>query len=141
MQRQQIIHVVAAVIERASGLDRELLVCQRAKGKRHAGLWEFPGGKLEPNESLRQAAERELREELSLEVQSVGRTLHSARDPGSPYVVQFVEVIASGAPQLSEHQALCWASPEKLARMNLAPSDRCFVEFLTKTPRAPLPTT
>jgi 8-oxo-dGTP pyrophosphatase MutT (NUDIX family) len=56
--------VLAAVIRRQ---DR-YLVCRRPAHKRHGGLWEFPGGKLEPGETLLEAARRELREELGAEV-------------------------------------------------------------------------
>ena len=50
---------MAAVIER----DGKLLVCRRPGHKRHGGLWEFPGGKLEPGETIVDAARRELDEE------------------------------------------------------------------------------
>ena len=52
--------VVAAVIQR----EDKFFVCLRPKDKRHGGMWEFPGGKLANGESLAEAAERELKEEL-----------------------------------------------------------------------------
>ena len=57
------IEVAGAYIE----CDGKFLVAQRAKGSL-AGKWEFPGGKLEPNETVKEAIVREIREELSLEV-------------------------------------------------------------------------
>jgi mutator protein MutT len=57
--------VVAAVIER----DGEVLVARRREAGERAGLWEFPGGKVEPGEGERAALARELREELGVRVQ------------------------------------------------------------------------
>ena len=57
--------VVSAIIENDSG---HVLLAQRPEGKKHAGLWEFPGGKLEVGETSSQALHRELDEELSLVV-------------------------------------------------------------------------
>jgi len=56
------------VIER----DGLLFVCQRPHHKRHGGLWEFPGGKLEGSEEDEAAVRRELREELNLDLDAVG---------------------------------------------------------------------
>ena len=55
-------NVVAALIER----DGMVLICQRKAGQRHAGKWEFPGGKVEPDEDFTTALERELFEELAI---------------------------------------------------------------------------
>lgn len=61
-----IVEVAAAVMLRADG--REFLLAQRPEGKVYAGYWEFPGGKVEPGETVRQALVRELREELGITV-------------------------------------------------------------------------
>jgi len=114
--------VVAAVIER----DGRLLLCRRPAGKRHAGLWEFPGGKLLPGESASEAARRELAEELAVEVLSVGERLLALPDPGSPFVVEFYPVEIAGEPVPLEHDALLWALPGELAGLDLAPSDSVF---------------
>lgn len=62
----KIVEVAAAVMLRADG--REFLLAQRPPGKVYAGYWEFPGGKVEPGESVRQALIRELQEELGITV-------------------------------------------------------------------------
>jgi len=62
----KIVEVAAAVMLRADG--REFLLAQRPDGKVYAGYWEFPGGKVEPGESVRQALIRELQEELGITV-------------------------------------------------------------------------
>lgn len=121
-----VVPVLAAVIRRG---DRYLL-CQRPRHKRHGGLWEFPGGKLEPGESLADAAARELREELGLELEAAGDVLLSVRDPGSSFVIQFASVRARGEPRALEHEALVWLTPAEAAALELAPSDRRFVEWL-----------
>ena len=116
--------VLAAVVER----DGRLLLARRPPGKRHAGLWEFPGGKFLPGEPPLEAARRELREELGVEAVSLGALLHAVPDPGSPFVVEFHEVEIHGEPVALEHEALAWALPDELPRYPLAPSDRTFAE-------------
>jgi 8-oxo-dGTP diphosphatase len=116
--------VVAAVVRRG---DR-LLLCQRPAGKRHAGLWEFPGGKLLEGETLGDAARRELAEELSLEVVGLGRYLGRHADPGAAFAIHFVEVEVSGEPVSVEHEIVVWAPESELLDYPLAPGDRAFVE-------------
>lgn len=118
------IRVIAAVV---SDGDR-LLVCQRPPQKRHGGLWEFPGGKCEPGESDLQAATREMREELGVEVLAVGHAELAVIDPGSPFEIAFVPVSIAGTPICHEHTALVWKTPAELLSLPLAPSDRRFVE-------------
>lgn len=118
--------VIAAVIER----DGEFLLCRRPLQKRHGGLWEFPGGKIESGETLLQAAQRELKEELAMQAGSIGDVLFSVLDSASGYTIKFVPVSAEGAPQLLEHSELAWLSKSKLLDIDLAPSDRIFVEYL-----------
>jgi len=129
------VRVVAAVV--ADG--ERLLVCRRPAHKRHGGLWEFPGGKCEPGESDAEAAARELREELGVEVTGVGGELFASRDEGSPFVVAFVPVAIAGEPACHEHTALAWATPDELAALPLAPSDRRFVEWRRASPASHRP--
>jgi 8-oxo-dGTP diphosphatase len=129
-KEDELTRVVAAVIER----DGRLLLCRRPAGKRHAGLWEFPGGKLLPGESVPEAARRELAEELAVEVLAVGELLFELPDPGSPFVVEFYPVEIAGEPVALEHEALLWARPEDLAGLDLAPSDRAFASRYASAP-------
>ena len=80
--------VVACVVARGD----LLLLCQRPTHKRHGGLWEFPGGKVEPNESDVQAATRELEEELGVQLVRARPAIFEVADPGSPYIIAFVPV-------------------------------------------------
>ena len=126
------VRVVAAAIRR----DARLLVCQRPSHKRHGGLWEFPGGKVEPKESDESAARRELTEELGVHVESVGEPHFSITDPDSPFLIVFVPTTITGEPTCHEHTALAWLTPTELLNLPLAPSDRRYVEFLLSRERA-----
>jgi 8-oxo-dGTP diphosphatase len=119
------IRVVASVIER----EGKLLLCERPPHKRHGGLWEFPGGKVEPDESGFEAVERELEEELAVQVREVGPVLFSINDPGSHFVIEFLPVEIEGEPRCLEHAALAWVTAEELLSLALAPSDLQFARF------------
>ena len=120
------VRVVAAVIER----EGRFLLGLRPEHKRHGGLWEFPGGKLDPGEDADQAARRELDEEMRLEVIAVGSRLLAVEDPRSSFVIEFFEVTVRGEPHALEHSALVWRSAEDLQGMPLAPADADFVRWL-----------
>ncbi len=62
------VHVAAAVIANKNG---EILIALRPETKHQGGLWEFPGGKVELNESVRDALARELHEELAIDIKTV----------------------------------------------------------------------
>ena len=130
MSETEKIRVVAAVVERHG----RYLLCQRPAGKRHGGLWEFPGGKLEPGETLQAAVRRELAEELGVEVRACGGQLFAIEDPGSPFVIEFHPVEIAGEPRCLEHSDLAWADVPGMLRLDLAPSDRRFALFLQQGP-------
>jgi 8-oxo-dGTP diphosphatase len=119
------VRVVAAVVTR----EERVLICLRPAHKRHGRLWEFPGGKIEPGETLFQAAERELGEELGVRVLSVGPVEFSMRDPGSPFRIEFTAVLIEGEPAALEHERIAWATEEELDQLPLAPSDRAYAAF------------
>jgi 8-oxo-dGTP pyrophosphatase MutT (NUDIX family) len=118
--------VVACVMRRGD----LLLLCQRPAHKRHGGLWEFPGGKAEANESDALAASRELQEELGVELVRASPAIFEIADPGSPYVIAFVPVEIRGEPVPTEHSGIIWGLPSELAALPLAPSDQAFLEWL-----------
>jgi 8-oxo-dGTP diphosphatase len=118
--------VVAAVIRR----DARYLVCRRPLDKRHGGLWEFPGGKVQDGETRADALRRELTEELDLETTELGAVLYSAADDGSAYVIDFIETVAEGAPVLHEHSEMGWFTAGELVRLALAPADADFAASL-----------
>ena len=121
--------VFAAVIQR----NNRYLIGQRPAHKRHGGLWEFPGGKLEDGETYLDAAQRELAEELGVKVLTIGSRLFSIADSGSVFLIEFFQTVIEGEPQCLEHLDLKWTSLEGLASLELAPSDRRFLEFLSRS--------
>jgi 8-oxo-dGTP diphosphatase len=98
--------------------DSRVLIAQRPKDKAMAGLWEFPGGKLEPGETPEQAIIRELREELRIETKTAclaPLTFAShAYDDFQLLMPLFVCRRYWGTPVAVEHQALKWVRPAKL---------------------------
>jgi mutator protein MutT len=118
------VRVVAAVVWRAG----RVLLCQRPLGKEHGGQWEFPGGKVEPGETLPQAVTRELEEELDVPVIAVGPPLWECGHPRRALTLIFLPTEIRGEPRCVEHQALSWETPEGALELPLAPLDRAFVE-------------
>ena len=128
VQTTNSVRVVAAVVRRYG----RLLVCQRPGHKRHGGLWEFPGGKIEAGESVLEAMRRELAEELGATVTSVEELEFSFADPGTEFVIEFYPAAIEGELRCREHTALAWARPEELLTLPLAPSDREFAAHLNR---------
>jgi mutator protein MutT len=127
---QQKIQVMAAVITRAD----QFLLCERPAHKRHGGLWEFPGGKVEAGETQFSAVQRELHEELGVDVVAVGDVEFSIADPGSEFVIEFLRVAIAGEPRCLEHTSLAWVSATELLDFPLAPSDRHYALHLLGCP-------
>ena len=111
-------------------VEDRILISQRPMHKSMGGLWEFPGGKIELSETIEAAAERELKEELALEVTGIGRTLLIQMDPGSPFQIEFVEVFAEGDPRALEHEEVRWVLPSERELLPLAPTDEVFAASL-----------
>ena len=128
--------MATSVIEVTAGVlvhDGRVLVGQRPAGTRHAGKWEFPGGKVEPGESLPACLRRELHEELGIEA-DVGAQLWRAvhRYPGGPDVaVTFFRVVAYRGSLGNQHfAALQWVTLADLAILDVLDADRAFVAAL-----------
>jgi 8-oxo-dGTP diphosphatase len=119
-----VLTVVAALIES----EGKVLACQRRRGSRFELLWEFPGGKVEPGETLTAALERELREELGVVARigpEVHRVQHQYRQSGEPFELVF---FAAGAPpddiQNLEFERIEWREPKSLAELDFLEADR-----------------
>jgi 8-oxo-dGTP diphosphatase len=93
-------------------------------------MWEFPGGKIEEGESDFAATNRELTEELNVKVLSVAPPRFTVVDPGSHFVIEFIPVQIDGSPECIEHSEIRWVSLSEMPDLDLAPSDRGFVEYL-----------
>ena len=121
---KKVLYVVACALLDADG---RILLTRRPEGKPMAGLWEFPGGKIEPGETPEQAAIRELREELSVE--PCERCLHPFAFVSHPYddfhivMPLFVCRTWDGFPQPNEGQELAWVRKEKLRSYPMPAAD------------------
>lgn len=126
--RKQIV-VAAAVVFR----DRRVLLTQRKQGSHLAGAWEFPGGKVEPDEDPRDTVARELREELGVDV-LVGDILDVTfhRYPEKSVLLLFYEATlteSSPEPRPLDVADIRWAAREDLRDEAFPPAD---VAILTK---------
>ena len=120
--------VVAALIRRGN----TFLACQRPAHKARGLQWESAGGKVEPGETRPQALIRECREELGVTVsvkEPFLELIHRYPDL-TIHLTVFHASIAEGTPQLLEHQALRWVTPEEAHVMHFCPADRVFLERL-----------
>jgi 8-oxo-dGTP diphosphatase len=92
--------------------ENRYLLSQRPEGKPYAGYWEVPGGKVEKGETVFQALQRELQEELGIDVQSSEELTVLEHDYPHAYVRLYVSIIRDwkGAPIGREGQALSWES-------------------------------
>lgn len=113
--------------------DGLVFAARRGPGRPLDGLWEFPGGKLEPAETPSQALVREIQEELGCTVQ-VGEHLvdtEHAYDYGLVALSTYRCTIVDGEPQLIEHSEARWVATEDLTQLDWAPADLPTVAFLT----------
>jgi len=120
-------HVVAALVRQGD----KFLICQRPAHKARGLLWEFVGGKVEPGESPREALARECREELAVTVQPgpVFMEVTHAYPDLTVCLTLFEAAITAGEPQLLEHNAIAWITPDEIDRYDFCPAD---VEILAE---------
>lgn len=116
------VEVVCGLIENSQG---EFLVCLRPHGKHLGGLWEFPGGKVEVEEDHPAALIRELREELTINVevyQSLSPVIW-AYEKLTIHLHPYYCLLLKGEPQAIEHEQLLWCAPENFESLSWAPAD------------------
>ena len=115
--------VTAAIVLK----DRRVLVARRAQGQKNAGMWEFPGGKVESGETDEICLEREMFEEFGVS----GKTLDHVTDSRYVYGAQgesillcaYVLAWMAGDFELRVHDEIRWADAEELERLALSPAD------------------
>ena len=118
-----VVEVAAALVRDESG---RYLITRRRSGSHLAGLWEFPGGKREPGESLEEALRRELTEELSARF-VVGEKVDTVRweYPERTVVIHFYHCrLESGTIEPREAQTMAWVAPDRLGEFDFPPADR-----------------
>jgi len=123
------IEVAAAIIRNEEGL---ILIARRREGKAQAGLWEFPGGKVEPGESPEACIRRELQEEMNIEVETESFFAANEHDYGSVTIrlIAWHAVYRGGEVRLSDHDDCRWAALNELSGYAFAPADIPLVERL-----------
>ena len=128
---EQILHVVGAIIERAG----TVFAARRNPERSAGGLWEFPGGKVEANETPEQALTREIKEELGVEV-SIGNLVDTSLSNVAGLTIELACYLATleGPEPISstDHDALTWVPIDELESLEWAPGD---VPIIKRLPR------
>ncbi|MCQ4161314.1 8-oxo-dGTP diphosphatase MutT [Roseomonas sp. GC11] len=114
--------------------DGRVLLARRPEGKPMAGLWEFPGGKLEPGETPEDALIRELKEELGIDVSAacLAPFTFASHDAGRFHLLMPLYLCRrwEGSVTAREGQALAWVRPNRLADYAMPPADKPLVALL-----------
>jgi len=114
--------------------DNRVLIAQRPPGKPMAGLWEFPGGKLRTGETPEAALQRELREELGIDISAACLAPFTFASHRYPEFHLLMPVYLCrrwhGTPQPQEGQRLAWVRPLRLAEYPMPPADVPLVAML-----------
>jgi 8-oxo-dGTP diphosphatase len=122
--------VAAALVDR----DGRVLVQQRPEGTAMAGLWEFPGGKIEPGETPEAALIRELDEELGIVVDHacLAPACFASEPLGDRHLLLLVYALRKwqGVPVAQHATALRWMRPVELYGLDMPPADRPLIGLL-----------
>ncbi len=122
--------VTAAIII----INNHVLLTRRKKGQKLEGYWEFPGGKIEANETPQSCLERELYEELSVKAKAGKIIAESVYEysHGSIKLIGIETVLLSDQMQLSVHDKAKWVLLKDVTNFKLAPADIPIAKMLTK---------
>ena len=133
MEKNPTLVVVAAALVRPEGT---ILVQRRAAGRAMAGLWEFPGGKVEAGERPEAALARELREELGIGAAEADLTpcVFASADNGGRHMLLLLYLCRrwEGEPQALDADALRWIRPRGMAALPMPPADAPLVAMLER---------
>lgn len=119
---KKLIKVVGAVIENENN---EILCALRSPVMSLPNMWEFPGGKVEKDENLKEAIEREIQEELDCKIEFLD-TFNDNTHEYDNFIVNLITVkckLVSGTPTANEHSKLIWLKRENLDSLKWAPAD------------------
>lgn len=124
--------VVAAVVE----VEGRVLLTRRLRGTHLEGLWEFPGGKCDPGETMSEALRRELREELAIDA-DVGEEILATTHEYADRLVElhFFDCRLTGVPAPQLGQEMRWTAIDDLASLDLPPADATLVRRLSERAR------
>jgi 8-oxo-dGTP diphosphatase len=122
--------VAAALVDR----DGRVLLQQRRAGRQMAGLWEFPGGKVDPGELPEAALIRELAEELGIETDTacLAPATFASAALGGKHLLLLLYVCRKwrGEPRPLDASALKWVRPHQMFSLDMPPADKPLIGFL-----------
>lgn len=124
--------VVAAIIENNDG---DILIAKRNSKKSQGGLWEFPGGKIEKNESADDAIKREIKEELNIDIE-INKWLIEKRHEYPEKTINLILCSAKwigGELDLSEHEDSKWIKKEDIFNFQFAEADKEIINEIFET--------
>jgi 8-oxo-dGTP diphosphatase len=114
--------------------DNRVLLARRPEGKKMAGLWEFPGGKLNPGETPEAALIRELKEELGIDVSAacLAPFAFASHEYERFHLLMPLYLCRrwKGFPAAKENQTLAWVRPQKLGEYDMPPADKPLIPLL-----------
>ena len=115
------IKVVCGIIYK----EGKVFICRRRPEKHLGGYWEFPGGKMEPNEDEKDSLSRELKEELDMEVQIMDyfATSNYSYESITIELIAYICDLVHYASKLTDHDKFEWVNPNELMDWKLAPAD------------------
>lgn len=124
------LNVVAAIIKK----DDKILATRRGYGE-FINMWEFPGGKIEPNESKEEALIREIQEELDCTIKPTKFALDLEYEYPTFYLKMscYEAVIIDRTPKLLEHNDGRWLTKDQLDEVNWIPADIQIIDYLKET--------
>jgi 8-oxo-dGTP diphosphatase len=129
-EKKMLLVAAAALVD----ADGRVLICKRPQGKSLAGLWEFPGGKVEPGETPEACLIRELEEELGVVVANacLAPFVFASHDYESFHLLMPLYLCRrwSGVITAREHEALAWVKPNRLGDYPMPPADAPLVAWL-----------
>ena len=115
-------------------VDGRVLICKRPHGKHLAGMWEFPGGKVEKGETPEACLIRELREELGINVVQacLAPFVFTSHAYDSFHLLMPLYLCRkwNGVVQAREHEAIAWVKPNRMADYPMPPADAPLVAWL-----------
>jgi len=133
MEKNPTLLVVAAALVRGDG---RVLLQQRPAGKAMAGLWEFPGGKVEPGERPEAALVRELAEELGISVaqEALAPAAFASAELGERHLLLLLYLCRAweGEPRALDAAGLAWVRPAEMRALPMPPADVPLVDALER---------